>query len=68
MTRNEALDCRVYARAATFAFGLDRWGATTWDRLRDQLIDPERPPVEKPKKPGGLDRYQRKDRLDRFRK
>jgi phage terminase large subunit GpA-like protein len=31
--RNEALDCRVYARAATIALGLDRWGEKKWDKL-----------------------------------
>ena len=35
--RNEALDCRVYARAAAAAIGMDGWGAGRWNRLRDQL-------------------------------
>lgn len=28
--RNEALDCRVYARAATWVLGMDRWSETQW--------------------------------------
>ena len=43
--RNEALDCRVYARAAAIALGLDRWGEKKWQAtLRQQqesIIDPE---------------------------
>ena len=31
--RNEALDCRVYARAAAHLVGLDRYTAADWDRL-----------------------------------
>lgn len=30
--RNEAIDCRVYARAAAYAIGLDRWPAAKWAR------------------------------------
>lgn len=28
--RNEALDCRVYARAATWVLGMDRWSEAQW--------------------------------------
>ena len=31
--RNEALDCRVYARAAAYAMGADFWSENTWDRM-----------------------------------
>jgi len=31
--RNEALDCRVYARAAAWIMGADRWDEATWRRL-----------------------------------
>jgi phage terminase large subunit GpA-like protein len=31
--RNEALDCRVYARAAAIALGIDRWSDEKWERL-----------------------------------
>lgn len=34
--RNEALDCRVYARAAAIALGLDRWGERKWEILINQ--------------------------------
>lgn len=33
-TRNEALDCRVYARAAASLVGLDRFTATDFEKLR----------------------------------
>ncbi len=35
--RNEALDCRVYARVAASVAGLDRWSPEQWDGLADQL-------------------------------
>ncbi len=35
--RNEALDCRIYARAAAWIAGADRWGEATWADLEDQL-------------------------------
>lgn len=35
--RNEALDCRVYARAAAAAMGMDSWQAARWDRMTDAL-------------------------------
>ncbi|MDR1236102.1 MAG: phage terminase large subunit family protein, partial [Holosporaceae bacterium] len=31
--RNEALDCRVYARAAAIAAGVDRWSDSRWEQL-----------------------------------
>jgi phage terminase large subunit GpA-like protein len=31
--RNEALDCRVYARAAAIALGIDRWSDNKWEQL-----------------------------------
>lgn len=31
--RNEALDCRVYARAAAVLLGVDRWQEARWDDL-----------------------------------
>ncbi|MFZ1727660.1 MAG: phage terminase large subunit family protein, partial [Albidovulum sp.] len=34
--RNEALDCRVYARAAAWIMGADRWDEATWRRLEEQ--------------------------------
>ena len=35
--RNEALDCRVYARAAAWIEGADRWGEAKWAALEAQL-------------------------------
>jgi phage terminase large subunit GpA-like protein len=35
--RNEALDCRVYARAAAWIGGVDRWTEATWRSLEGQL-------------------------------
>lgn len=37
--RNEALDCRVYARAARWVLGADRYGAGFWKRLAEQLVE-----------------------------
>lgn len=35
--RNEALDCRVYARAAVWLAGADRWSDAKWRDLETQL-------------------------------
>src|SRR5262245_16049572 len=35
--RNEALDCRVYARAAAWIAGADRWTENTWRDLEQQV-------------------------------
>jgi phage terminase large subunit GpA-like protein len=35
--RNEALDCRVYARAAAWLLGIDRWDETRWQSLEEQI-------------------------------
>lgn len=32
--RNEALDCRVYARAAAYIAGIDRFNEVSWERIR----------------------------------
>lgn len=40
-TRNEALDCRVYARAAAFLLGIDKFDAmiqNRWDELETELV------------------------------
>ena len=37
--RNEALDCRIYARAASIALGLDRWKEKKWDSIINQKIE-----------------------------
>jgi phage terminase large subunit GpA-like protein len=36
--RNEALDCRVYARAAAIALGIDRWSESKWEQLSGKAI------------------------------
>jgi phage terminase large subunit GpA-like protein len=39
--RNEALDCRVYARAAAWIAGADRWTEAMWRDLESQVGLPE---------------------------
>ena len=47
--RNEALDCRVYARAAVWIAGIDRWSERKWQELEKQLgIEPTPPPAISP--------------------
>lgn len=41
--RNEAIDCRVYARAAAYALGLDRWSADKWARACGRNAKTPRP-------------------------
>lgn len=38
--RNEALDCRVYARAAAYALGLDRWTSEKWAKVLGRASTP----------------------------
>lgn len=56
--RNEALDNRVYARAAAWLLGIDRWDARRWDALRAQLSPPETnpPPAGNPARAAALPR------------
>jgi phage terminase large subunit GpA-like protein len=42
--RNEALDCRVYARAAAAICGIDRWPDARWREL-EQYLGREEPPA-----------------------
>jgi phage terminase large subunit GpA-like protein len=61
--RNEALDCRVYARAAAWIAGIDRWSEERWRDLEAQLgveatlaPTPARAapaPAASPRSPGG---------------
>jgi phage terminase large subunit GpA-like protein len=37
--RNEALDCRVYARAAAAVYGVDRFTDHTWQTLAERLAE-----------------------------
>jgi phage terminase large subunit GpA-like protein len=39
--RNEALDCRVYARAAAWIAGADRWSEAMWRSLEKQAAAPK---------------------------
>ncbi len=43
--RNEALDCRVYARAAAWLLGIDRWAEEKWASLEEQVA-PDAPPSQ----------------------
>ncbi|WP_413219100.1 phage terminase large subunit family protein [Tritonibacter mobilis] len=63
--RNEALDCRNYARAVAWLMGVDRWDEKRWEALEAQVNptqeenpvagDPSRPAARKQtaKKPAG---------------
>ena len=51
--RNEALDCRVYARAAAWIAGIDRWSEEHWASLAADIgsARPEKPrPTARPPK------------------
>jgi phage terminase large subunit GpA-like protein len=37
--RNEPLDCRIYARAASIALGIDRWSEARWERELQDILD-----------------------------
>jgi phage terminase large subunit GpA-like protein len=66
--RNEALDCRIYARAAAWDFGLDQAQEEHWAALEAQLIAIVRPPpLVAPARPSAEaeDKYGWKDRDDR---
>ena len=55
--RNEALDCRVYARAATAMMGMDGWGEGRWTRMADSMdavspsLEPQAVPAAPPTPP-----------------
>lgn len=57
--RNEALDCRVYARAAAYVFGLDRFTDEHFLELENRLEDlPEiQHNKQEPQKPKGVNPY-----------
>jgi phage terminase large subunit GpA-like protein len=46
--RNEALDCRVYARAAAWIAGADRWTEAMWRELERQVGEPKSLEDEQP--------------------
>lgn len=43
--RNEALDLRVYNRAAVCALGMDRWTERTWSEIESQFSQKKEQPV-----------------------
>ncbi len=49
--RNEALDCRVYARAAASIYGLDRFNERHWQQFEEALGKPVATTVENDKQP-----------------
>ncbi len=53
--RNEALDCRVYARAAASSVGIDRFTDKAWEKI-ERIMGKNIPPGKKPttKKPEKL--------------
>lgn len=48
--RNEALDCRVYARAASISFGIEQFSETKWRNLEKALIPEKQEIAEIPAK------------------
>lgn len=46
--RNEALDCSVYNRAASYVFGMDRFNDDQWSQLESRLVNP--PEIKQNKK------------------
>jgi Phage Terminase/Phage terminase large subunit (GpA) len=53
--RNEALDCRVYARAAAAICGIDRWPEARWRELERYLGREELPAPAPPEPPPETD-------------
>lgn len=50
--RNDVLDARVYARAAAFVVGVDKWSDGDWRRIEKAIsAEPPRPSVEDEEKP-----------------
>lgn len=47
--RNEALDMAVYARAITYALGIDRWTDRHWAKVKGEFDAPEEPQPAPPK-------------------
>lgn len=51
--RNEALDCRVYARAGVNVLGVDRWNEEDWEITRTSYPKPtDKPPTQEQTKSG----------------
>ena len=65
--RNEALDCRVYARAAAIVVGVDRWKEARWLEEQSSICTPDAKASAKTKKKpsflqGGASRWQERTR------
>jgi phage terminase large subunit GpA-like protein len=52
--RNEALDCRIYARAAAVSLRMDGWQESRWVELERQVMAP--PPFKSAERPGWADK------------
>lgn len=63
--RNEALDCRVYARAAAAIFGVDRFQEKHWAALESQLGTKTKPAKKKPVEPAAEGRAEVTDKPQR---
>ena len=48
--RNEALDCRIYARAASISYGIEQFTETKWKNLEKALISEKSETVTIPAK------------------
>ena len=46
--RNEAIDCRVYARGAAYALGIDRWSTAKWARILGRAAPKPKPARSEP--------------------
>lgn len=71
--RNEVLDCRVYARAAVYLLGADRWSGQDWAAVRKlvaQVPAPPTPEAPTPTAPPASPQKRRRQdgRWDRFRR
>lgn len=64
--RNEALDCRVYARAAAIAIGADRWNENKWKSLMGYKKSPN-PEYNLPSEPMRPTKSQGRPRVVRSR-
>ena len=66
--RNEALDCRVYSRAAAAIVGLDRWEAANWKAAGATAYAPptQKNEVSKPHKAKEAQRETRRKRKNSF--
>jgi len=65
--RNEALDCRVYARAAAWIAGADRWSEARWQDLERQLaVETAAADSEAPARPAPRPVHRRRTRRSSY--